>query len=226
MSSEPLLPPVGLVQLSEEDRAKNQKQGTILVVVATAVFTALGFGIAALVYYFGARSKYDDNMKFIVAHEYYWAYLSAWMVQRLVHWINIYPAIAKGKILPGGGAAGQLRPNPFLYTQLTEEHKPTGPIIGFYGEGDIGVYNRANRSLQHMLENAPGWMVNLIAASVVFPFPCFILMCFIFVGRILHQVGYTYNYGAHAPGFMMSNIAAEVLGGLSLMAFFKGIQLL
>eukprot|EP00971_Amphidinium_carterae_P113083 2239858-Amphidinium_carterae.1 len=43
-------------------------------------------------------------------------------------------------------------------SQCTMAHD-SGPIIGMYADGDIGVYNRANRSLQHMIENAPGWFL-------------------------------------------------------------------
>mmetsp|Transcript_13254 Transcript_13254/g.30155 ORF Transcript_13254/g.30155 Transcript_13254/m.30155 type:complete len:237 (-) Transcript_13254:84-794(-) len=221
-----LNPPVGMPAPDVSAKRSSCLQFTILLGVST-VMSALGLGIAALVYFFGAKDKYDKRLSGIVENEFFWAFLGGWLIQRMVVFVNFYPAGIKGVILPiGPGAGGQMRQNPFLYTQMSAEQKPTGPIIGMYADGDIGVYNRANRSLQHMIENAPGWLVNFCAASCVFPFPCLITAAVIAVGRILHQVGYTKGYGTHAPGFMLSVFGAEAMSGMALLVFLKGIKVL
>lgn len=93
--------------------------------------------------------------------------------------------VYKSKIMLG--SSGNVRSNPFIYTMIGDK-KSDNKII-FEAEGDIGAYNRANRSIHHMVENFGGFVAGMFMAGSVFPFPIFVLSCIFSVGRIAHQVG-------------------------------------
>lgn len=57
-------------------------------------------------------------------------------------------------------------------------------------EGDVGAYNRANRSLHHFVENASALVAGFALSSFVFPLPTFVLVSVYSLGRVLHQNGY------------------------------------
>ena len=77
----------------------------------------------------------------------------------------------------------------------------------FENDGLMGKYNRANRSLTHMIENFASVLAGLVLSGSVFPFPTFVCTCVFGVGRILHQVGYSSGYGNHGLGFMFAMLA-------------------
>merc|ERR1712094_59122 len=111
----------------------------------------------------------------------------------------MYPALAwKTQIM---GAHKNLRANPFFY-QVNSDL----PVVMLVEEGDVGKYNRANRSLNHFVENSLQLVLNFIFASYVFAKPSFILMILFAIGRVMHMRGYTNGYGSHGPGFMIASI--------------------
>lgn len=62
----------------------------------------------------------------------------------LMAWVNLYPTVLKARIMKGGNP----RANMYIY-------KVFGPqeyLVFLEEEGDIGRYNRANRSLHHLIE--------------------------------------------------------------------------
>ena len=81
-------------------------------------------------------------------------------------------------------------------------------------QGPTGAYNRANRSLTHMVENFGIFVAGLFLTGTVFPEPAFALTCVFCAGRIAHQVGYTTGYGGHGLGFALSMLACVTMEGL------------
>jgi len=78
-----------------------------------------------------------------------------------------------------------MRSNPFIYTTVGGSKE----TVLFQNDGVIGSYNRANRSLAHMIENFGAVLAGLMLAGSCFPFPTFVCACAFGVGRIMHQVG-------------------------------------
>merc|ERR1719408_230087 len=96
------------------------------------------------------------------------------------------------------GSSHNLRSNMYIYKAIgpdAAEHH-----VVFDDEGDVGGYNRANRSLHHMVENNAIILVAALMGSFVFPFPAFACVLGWGIGRVLHQVMYSSEtgYGAHA----------------------------
>jgi uncharacterized membrane protein YecN with MAPEG domain len=90
--------------------------------------------------------------------------------------------------------------------------------------GDLGRYNRANRSLHHFTETSLPVVVAIGLVSQVWPVHAFGLTCAFALGRVLHQIGYSSEkgYGVHAPGFVLVTLTTETLGGLMLIAGLRG----
>eukprot|EP00971_Amphidinium_carterae_P084951 1681010-Amphidinium_carterae.1 len=63
-------------------------------------------------------------------------------------------AAFKGMILPNRPDASQ--------SVLRKAHRTRN----LYADGEIGIYHRANRSLQDMIEHAPAWLVNFCASKL------------------------------------------------------------
>ena len=78
-----------------------------------------------------------------------------------------------------------------IYKSLTSTLDDDSSYIGMVEEGDVGKYNRANRSLSHFVENMGSFLVSFVLAGFVFPFPVFMLMLIYSIGRVLHQTGYS-----------------------------------
>merc|ERR1712107_101374 len=91
-------------------------------------------------------------------------------------------------------------------------------------EGPVGSYNRANRSLTHLVENTLPVVLCLVLAGRIFAFPTFILTLAFAAGRIMHQVGYaSAGYGGHALGFLVAMVCSVILQGLCLLAAAKNL---
>jgi len=180
---------------------------------------AIGFAIANGIYKYGSTPKYDKKIAGLVADEAHWLYLAAVVFGRLVAIVNMLPMIWKERIMTG--KSGNLRANMFVYKAIGD--KAADNAIVLQDTGDLGAYNRANRSLHHMVENFGLFVVALALAGPVFPFPVFVLTCMFAVGRVMHQVGYTTGYGGHGLGFMISQIiASNAMEGLCLLVALKG----
>ena len=86
-------------------------------------------------------------------------------------------------------------------------------------DGEIGNYNRGNRSIGHFLENALPILVTLPIGFKVFPVPSALLFINYSVGRIVYQIGYTsIGFGAHASGFMIDRFSTFTMLSLVLIA--------
>jgi hypothetical protein len=119
--------------------------------------------------------------------------------------------------------SGNLRANPTIF-KMIGENAPLEAIV-LEDEGDLGKYNRANRSLNHFVENGLSLPISLLLNSITFPFPTFVTICFFAVGRVLHQSGYVNGYGKHGAGFLFASVATETLNGLLLLIVLKGFSL-
>ena len=137
-----------------------------------------------------------------------------------VGWLNMYPMRFKEKFM-GGGAAGNLRANMFIYKMATDVDGE-GSAIVLNTEGDIGAYNRGNRSLHHFLENSLPLVASLPLSFFLFPLPTFVLVCTFCLGRIGHQIGYANaGYGGHGLGFLFATISSNMVLGLMIIAYYK-----
>mmetsp|Transcript_3807 Transcript_3807/g.10256 ORF Transcript_3807/g.10256 Transcript_3807/m.10256 type:complete len:134 (+) Transcript_3807:2-403(+) len=117
------------------------------------------------------------------------------------------------------GKSGNLRANMFIFKVATPINSAKFPYVVMEEEGGIGEYNRANRSMNHFVENAAGVMLAVLLAGFVFPTPTAVLVVLFSIGRVLHQTGYAAGgYGKHAPGFMLSTITQMALIGLVFVA--------
>lgn len=113
-----------------------------------------------------------------------------------------------------------------VYEHIGKDAAPNKVVL--VEAGELGRYNRANRSLHHFVETSLGVVLCIALASSIFPAQTFGLTCLYALGRCAHQVGYSSakGYGAHAIGFMASTLSSEALGGLLLFAGLKGCGVL
>ncbi|KAJ1461589.1 hypothetical protein M885DRAFT_584615 [Pelagophyceae sp. CCMP2097] len=185
--------------------------------MALGVTSGLGIAIAKAILTYGAAAKYAANADKLDG-DAKWVYLGLFVFGKMCAFVNLYPAIVwKPKIM---GHDGNLRSNPFIYRM--QGKGALANAITFEEGGAVGGYNRANRSLQHLVENVPQVVAAMLATGLVTPFPTFCLVCLFCVGRIMHQVGYTTGYGYHGPGFGLSAVATQTLDGLCLLIAIKG----
>ena len=123
--------------------------------------------------------------------------------------------------------SGNLRSNMYVFRQhgTNDDH----PVVVLDNEGDIGKFNRANRSLHHFGENMGGFLVGMVLAGLVYPFHTLVATISFAVGRILHQIGYTqggYGLTGHAPGFIVASLASAAIEGLLLTVALKGMGMM
>lgn len=197
---------------------KDPKSDVMPVIFFSSVPLLIGTGVAWCIFNFGATAKYEARVTEVVAKELHWAMAALCVLGRCVAIVNILPVIWKHKIMTL--TSGNLRSNPFIYTAVGDDAAPHNVVLET--EGDIGKYNRANRSLHHMIENFAVVVAGIFAASQVFPFPTFIVTCLFSIGRVAHLVGYTYGYGKHAPGFALSTTATSTIEGMLALIALKG----
>jgi hypothetical protein len=205
------------------DMSEREKSAPPIWLAFLFVPLVIGFAIALGVYNYTGKDKYDKNMQAVLTNDGGWAFLSVVVLGRLVGFANLYPMSHKGKVMRG--KSGNLRANMFVY-KLIGDKAPANKVV-MEDEGDLGAFNRANRSLHHMVENFGSVVASIGLLSGVFPRPTFALVCLFAVGRVLHQVGYTTGYGSHGLGFVLSNmLAASTMEGLCLIVGLKGAGLL
>jgi hypothetical protein len=121
------------------------------------------------------------------------------------------PTSFKEKIMTS--KSGNLRANMILYKSLVPKDKS---LIGMETEGDVGEYNRSNRSLHHFVESSLGFVMGFSLAAYVYPKPSFYAMGVYCFGRVLHQIGYAKGYGSHGTGFALSILASTLIDGINL----------
>ncbi|RQM28795.1 hypothetical protein B5M09_010844 [Aphanomyces astaci] len=202
------------------DAEKKKSYGGLFVVLTVPL--AIGTAIAYSVYTLGPQATYEKRIKALLGNELHWACLAIVLLGRTVAFVNFYPTIHKAQIMRGN--SGNLRSNPFIYKAIGKDAKENA--IVFIDDGEVGAYNRANRSLQHLVENYGSLVAGLFLAGNVFAFPVFVATVVFAVGRIAHQVGYTSGYGGHGLGFVLSLFAISTVEGLLLVIGLKGLKLI
>ncbi|OQR94601.1 hypothetical protein ACHHYP_01095 [Achlya hypogyna] len=202
------------------DAEKVPKFGGVL--LFTFVPLAIGLVVAFLIYSFGATATYNKRIVAVVGDDLHWACAAVVVLGRVVSFVNLYPTVHKSQIMKRD--SGNLRANMFIYKAIGKDAAPNAVVLD--DAGAVGAYNRANRSLHHMIENYASLVAGLFLASHVFPFPVFVCVCVFGVGRVMHQIGYTTGYGGHGAGFGLSLFAQVTLEGLLALVFLKGEKLL
>ena len=195
----------------------------IVVIIGQAILDMIvGYAIACRVYTQGNTALFDKNIVKLAEGELGYTLIAAAVFNLTVHWINNYPMIYKSMIMSLKG--GNLRANMQIYKPFDKDAS-CGYVV-LETEGAIGSYNRANRSLTHMVENSIPMAVMLVLCGSVFPFPTLALTGLFGVGRVMHQVGYaTVGYGGHGLGFVISQIARGSMQGLCLLAADRSLNL-
>merc|ERR1719296_300701 len=124
----------------------------------------------------------------------------------------MYPMLFhKSKIMYN--KSGNLRANMFIY-KMIGDGAGKGAVV-MEDEGDIGAYNRANRSMHHMIENSGPIFVLIWMVGQIFPKQAMFCTCLWGVGRMWHQMGYaTGGYGSHGIGFLLATVGMGTMEGL------------
>jgi len=188
------------------------KYAALLVIVSIPL--AIGYAIATAVFSYGNRDMYAQRITDAAIEDAHWVHLAIVIFGRMIALINFVPMAFKN------GLSGNIRSNPFIYKVVSTDDD-TKDVV-FDSEGNNGRYNRANRSVHHMVENFGAFIAGTVVVGGIFPFPVFVLVCLFAVGRIVHQFGYMKGYGKHAPGFLISMLVSVTMEGLSLLVFLKG----
>ena len=129
------------------------------------------------------------------------------------------PTFYKEKVMKGGN----LRANQFLYRPTVGGDDQVSSVT-LYEDGDKGKYNRANRSLYHFLENGFSFIVCLPGAFMVFPFPTFVCLILLCIGRITYQLGYSIKgFLYHLPGFFTDRFMTYTLIAFHWIIFYRQI---
>lgn len=140
--------------------------------------------------------------------------LAVLLLSKTMTFLNMYPAIYwKPQVMPQN--AGNLRANMQIF-KIIGSDAPKNACVVLETEGALGAYNRANRSLTHMVENSLSFLAGIAVCGMLYPFAVFVLTSGWCIGRVMHQVGYSVGYGSHAAGAAISSMASLVLEGLLL----------
>lgn len=208
----------GLPLISESQKKEAVEKATRQFAVFPFITVAVGTGIAYSIHQFGSNALYSAKLSSVISNDLHYLGLSAFVMARLTGFVNMYPMLWKARIM--SSKAGNLRSNMYIYRQQgsDDEH---GKIV-LEAEGDVGAYNRANRSMHHFAENVPGMLLCFPLAAYVFPFPSTVLMSIYALGRVMHQTGYTKGYGGHGLGFGLAMVAGAVIEGMNVLAALKG----
>lgn len=173
----------------------------------------IGTGIAWGIYYAAGAASADAKIANV--GETRWGFASSVVLGLTVRYINFIPLMWKVDALKDLEKKHQT--NPFVY-KATDSNS----MVIYETEGAAGSFNRANRSLQHMGENAGPLLASMYMASTIFPFPTFVLTLLFGIGRVMHSVGYAQKgYGGHAMGFMISSFSTAIIEGLCLLVAIK-----
>merc|ERR1712224_98056 len=103
-----------------------------------------------------ALNKPDQN-------QYGYLYIGAGFFGFMVYFLNMYPAVRwKSAIMPG--SMDNLRANMTILKMApnVKGKENSQNYIVMEDDGDIGAYNRSNRSLTHYVENSTQFLVFLV----------------------------------------------------------------
>ena len=110
----------------------------------------------------------------------------------------------------------------FIFRVAAENPEESSAII-MHEEGDIGRYNRANRSIHSFLDWVTATVCVLPFTFFVYPLPSFLCLTLFCLGRLIYQVGYSNGgFGSHVVGFGISKLGEIALWGLIVMITYYG----
>eukprot|EP00554_Chaetoceros_debilis_P007348 CAMPEP_0194077118 /NCGR_PEP_ID=MMETSP0149-20130528/3787_1 /TAXON_ID=122233 /ORGANISM="Chaetoceros debilis, Strain MM31A-1" /LENGTH=210 /DNA_ID=CAMNT_0038758039 /DNA_START=27 /DNA_END=659 /DNA_ORIENTATION=- len=190
--------------------------------VIVTVLLAIGFGLAYGVLALDKSNKeiYDSKIQTLRDGDLQWIYLGLVLLGRTIALLNFAPAGYKN------GLKGNIRSNPFFFETQDQDEKGKRTMVLYQEDGTNGMYNRSNRSVQHLIENSGAFFAMIGPVGFVFPKQTCALVGFFCAGRVMHQRGYSQRYGKHAMGFVLSAFSIATMEGLALIAFLKAQELL
>merc|ERR1711957_1121668 len=143
----------------------------VFILMFTIIPLVIGTLIGTAIFSLGNTDLYTKLIKDAADEDMHWVYLAIVIFGRMIAYINIRPSCYKK------GFHGNLRSSPFIYKIVSTDATVENQVL-YDSDGKHGKYNRGNRSLQHMLENFGGFIAGIVAVGRIFPFPVFVLVCF------------------------------------------------
>mmetsp|Transcript_26201 Transcript_26201/g.38745 ORF Transcript_26201/g.38745 Transcript_26201/m.38745 type:complete len:208 (-) Transcript_26201:559-1182(-) len=198
---------------SYDDKSGADKPNPAFLAAGVLIPLFIGTALAATINYLDGRQTKFTKIDQLARDDLHWLYISLVVLGRCISYINFYPASFKKNL------KGNIRSNPFFY-----QTEKGGERVVFQEEGTLGKYNRANRSIHHMIENSGAFFAAIAPVGYIFPKPVFGLVLLFGIGRILHQSGYTTGYGGHALGFIFSTLSGATMEGLALLIFLRALS--
>jgi len=191
--------------------APNYKKVFVILTVMSTV--GLSIAYASM----GSSDLLQSKMKAIQSMDLHWLYLALVVLGKAIFFINFAPMGYKN------GLEGNLRSNPFFYEIVAADGGETKntQLIAYKDDGPLGMYNRSNRSVQHMVEGSGAFFAALGPVGFLFPKQTLYAVCAFSFGRILHQKLYANGHGPQAVGFMFSMMSIQTIEGLALITFLK-----
>jgi hypothetical protein len=178
--------PDGLPDVSDDERDEEEGKAKGMLAVLMLAPRVIGTGIAFLIFLFGATAQQKElvgkKLELLESWGLGYLYCSIYIFSVLVMWLNVLPMVYKARL----GLKGNIRANMQFYKVLSSNGMAKMPLVGLEEEGDVGMYNRANRSLSHFVENMGSALINMLAAGFVFGLPTLVLTVVFFLGRVLY----------------------------------------
>ena len=204
----------GLPEMTDEDRDAGEARSRKMVMFAPFALTLLGLCIAVPLHVFTAPTSLAKMLNLCKNYDLEYIALATVIIVKVVVWQNIYPMIYKARIMKGN--SGNLRANMSIYRVVGSEIESGGVSshVVLDDEGDVGMYNRANRSLAHLTENLVAFVLPMLLSGLFYPKHALVLTGVWAAGRYLHATGYTTKYGSHGLGFGLSTLATVTAEGL------------
>ena len=229
----------------DEAALKYSAQYTRECVFGPFILHGIGLAQAYAVHQAGDTALYDAQIALLRSVNAGWMFICVVVFGLLTIVLNCFPMHYKHKVVHSADDRAALRvkflsnlsgPNQQIYKQLSSQPngKPTAEeaargYIVIENEGAIGAFNRANRSMHNFVENNVASGARILCCAFVYPFPTFVTTCFYFVGRVMHQVGYSgavgFNSTVRLVGFALFT---ELLGEVPQlgMCLYGGIMAL
>lgn len=191
-------------------------------VLGPLVWSMICAPAAHFIYKNGNTELFEKNIARMVDNEQGYTLLAAVLFNLVVVWVNSYPMLYKSMVMRF--SSGNLRANMQIYKAAGGSAE--SPYVILETSGPVGKYNRANRSLTHLVENSIPVALFIPLCGSIFPLPTLQLTAAFGLGRVLHQIGYaSIGYGAHAPGFVLAEFAKFTMQMLCVLAADKSLAL-
>ena len=209
--------PLNASSTSDDASASAAGPNYLTLSAIVTLMLAIGTGLAfATLYVDENKLTYESKILALKAQDLQWLYLALVVLGRMISIVNFAPTVYKSHL------KGNIRSNPFFFQ--TDDTKKT--MVLFQEDGTNGMYNRSNRSVQHMVENFGAFLASIGPVGYIFPKQTFGVVTVFSLGRILHQKGYTKGYGSHALGFVLATLSILMVEGLALITFLKAEEII